>query len=836
MAFDREDGRIFDAFRRWGHLQANLDPLGRLKPGAHPDLDVSGEAAGRARAIYCGSIGVEFMHMPYPDRCRWIEGRMEEPAAEPDRRRILERLISAESLERMFQTRYVGAKRYSLEGATALIPLLDELLEGAAERGARQAVMAMSHRGRLNTLLHILGKRPEDIFARFEDVNPRSILGGGDVKYHVGATGAYAGQPGPSRSGLRAGGEVRISLVSNASHLEAVDPVALGRARAKQERFGTGLSEKERAGPEVWAKVLPITMHGDAAFAGQGIVAETLNMAGLRGYSVGGTIHVIVNNLIGFTTEPRALHSSRYSTDVARRLAIPIFHVNGEDPDAVVRAASMALEYRYTFWSEVVVDLIGYRRHGHSEVDDPTTTQPLLYKKIESLPVLWQSYAERIGAGSDVTGEIAERIRQDFDQGMKKAKAMKKAPLLRQFADYWAEYKGGPYEPSHDVDSGVAANVIEALAERITTSPDGFHVHPKVRKTLDQRREMAAGKQPVDWGMAEALAFGSLVWDGTRVRMSGQDTRRGTFNQRHAVLIDTETEEEFVPLRNLHPQQAPFDVFDSPLSEASVLGYEFGFSRDFPEALVLWEAQFGDFANGAQVIIDQFVSATEDKWGLLSGLVLLLPHGYEGQGPEHSSARLERFLQLAAEDNLQVCQPSTSAQYFHMLRRQALRRWRKPLVVFTPKSMLRNPQACSAIEEFSEPRFQNVIPDADVDGERVLVCSGKIGHELRAERVRRGDNSTAIVMLEQIYPFPEKELAEAVGRHRRCREIVWVQEEPANMGALFFVRPRLEPIAAQAADPVKIRSIKRSASASPATGSAKAHAMEQSALLALALM
>ena len=807
-----EDDRVFDGFRRWGHLQARLDSLERLKPQPHPELEVSGEAAERARAFYCGSIGVEFMHIPYPDRCRWIQERMEAPPPEPNRQRILERLISAETLERMFQTRYVGAKRYSLEGATALIPLLDETLDRAAQRGAEQAVIAMSHRGRLNTMVHILGKRPADIFARFEDVDPRSILGGGDVKYHVGATGDYPGRDGRT---------IRISLVSNASHLEAVDPVAVGRARAKQERLGQ----------DGRAKVLPVILHGDAAFAGQGIVAETLNLAELRGFTVGGTIHVIVNNLIGFTTEPQSLHSSRYSTDVARRLAIPIFHVNGEDPDAVVRVAGLALEYRYAFWSDVVVDLVGYRRHGHSEVDDPTTTQPLLYRRIEARPVLWHSYAQAIGADSATTEEIAERLKNQFDEEMKKAKSMRKAPLLRQFADYWSAYKGGRHDPSLEVNTGVPAERLREITERITTVPGGFHVHPKVSKLLQQRREMAAGKQPVDWGMAEALAFGSLVWEGTRVRLSGQDSRRGTFNQRHAVLIDTEMQQEYIPLRHLHPQQAPLDVYDSPLSEAAPLGYEFGFSRDYPEALVLWEAQFGDFVNGAQVIIDQFVSATEDKWGLLSGLVVLLPHGYEGQGPEHSSARLERFLQLAGEDNLQLCQPSTSAQYFHLLRRQAMRRWRKPLVVFTPKSMLRHPQACSPIAQFSADRFQNVLPDPEVTAaERLLVCTGKIAHELRAERAKRGEGSTAVVTVEQLYPFPGQELAQQIARHESAREIVWVQEEPANMGALFFVQPFLDRVAGKR----QVRSVKRSASASPATGSAKAHGIEQAALLALA--
>ncbi len=806
--------RVFDAFRRWGHLQASLDSLGRLEPVHHPELEVKSEAAELARRYYCGSIGVEFMHIPDPERCRWIAERMETEAPQPDRERILERLISAELLERTFQTRYIGAKRYSLEGSTALIPLLDEVLDAASERGAEMAVLAMSHRGRLNTLVHIMGKRPGDVFARFEDVDPRSVLGGGDVKYHVGATGEFAG---------RGGRQIRVSLVSNASHLEAVDPVAMGRARAKQDRFGRATS-----GNAVSGKVVPVTMHGDAAFAGQGIVAEVLNMADLRGYTVGGTIHIIVNNLIGFTTEPPSLHSSRYSTDVAKRLPIPIFHVNGEDPDAVIRVGQIAADYRYTFQSEVVIDLIGYRRHGHSEVDDPTATQPRLYKLIETWPLLWESYAQRIGADRARIDSIVDRVKRHFDEEMKRAKSMRKPPLLRKFPAYWDTYHGGAYDASMEVDSGVPLERLRAVANSITSVPETFHLNPKVKKGLEQRRQMVDGKHRVDWGMAEALAFGTLVTEGIRVRMSGQDSRRGTFNHRHSVLVDIENEQEYVPLANLDAHQAPFEIFDSPLSEAAPLGFEFGYSRDYPDALVLWEAQFGDFVNNAQVIIDQFVAATEDKWGLLSGLVMLLPHGYEGQGPEHSSARLERFLQVAGEDNMQVCQPSTSGQYFHMLRRQALRHWRKPLIVMTPKSLLRYPPACSPLDIFTQPRFRNVLPDEEfTSADRVLICSGKIVHELRHERQRRHDQKTAIVTVEQLYPFPEKELADTIERYRHARELVWVQEEPANMGALFFVRPYLEHIRGRR----QLRTVKRSASASPATGSAKAHGIEQHALL-----
>jgi 2-oxoglutarate dehydrogenase E1 component len=800
---------IWDAFRRWGFLQANLDPLGDLDRVRMPELDVAGPDAEAARRFYCGSIGSEFMHIPDRQRREWIQQRMETEAPKLDRGKILERLIRAEVFEQVLQTRYLGTKRYSLEGEAALIPLLDSILNAASVQGAEQAVLAMSHRGRLNVMTHIVGRPAAEIFARFEDVDPRSVLGGGDVKYHMGATGGFSAADGR---------EVEIHLVSNPSHLEAVDPVAVGRARAKQTRYG---KDGRR-------QVLAVVMHGDAAFAGQGIWAETLNMSGVEGFTVGGSVHIIVNNLIGFTTVPREAHSSRFASDLAKRLPIPLFHVNAEDPDAVARVGRIALEYRYAFGSPVVVDLIGYRRHGHSEVDDPTITQPLRYKKIEAHQPLWKIYAGEIGANAE---PIVERVREELDAAQKEAIELEKSPPMRELPAYWNAYRGGRYNASLEVDTAVAQQDLTAIGEKIASYPDGFHIHPKVKKLLEQRSEMARGKRALDFGMAEALAFGSLLKQGTPVRLSGQDSVRGTFNQRHAALIDIENEAEFMPLQHLAPNQAWFEAYNSTLSEASVLGFEYGFSRDFPEALVLWEAQFGDFANGAQIIIDQFVVAGEDKWNLLSGVVLLLPHGYEGQGPEHSSARIERFLQLAARDNIQICQPSTAAQYFHLLRRQALRAWRKPLVVFTPKSMLRNPAASSSLAELAAGRFQNVIPDrGNGTAERVLLCTGKIGHELVAERKRRKDDSTAIVFLEQPYPFPESELATEMDRHASAREFVWVQEEPANMGALAFLLPRLERLARGRS----VLSVKRSASASPATGSHKAHEMEQHTLLALA--
>jgi 2-oxoglutarate dehydrogenase E1 component len=803
---------VFNAFRQWGYLEGDLDPLGFLQPRSIPELQIEGEYAREARAIYSSTIGVEINHIYSPDRRRWIYERMEsgpQPQVE-DQKRILDLLTRADIFEQVMQQRYLGSKRFSLEGVTALIPLIDELLETGSRLGATELVMGMSHRGRLNVIAHVARRPTEEIFAGFEDVDPRSVLGSGDVKYHMGATGEYI---------TRSGNKVHIHLVSNPSHLEAVDPVTVGRSRAKQDRAGEGGREK----------FLPLLVHGDAAFAGQGILAETMNYADLPGYTVGGTIHVIVNNLLGFTTSYCEEHSTRFAACIARRQSIPIFHVNGEDVDAVVRVARLATEYRYQFGTDVVIDLIGYRRHGHSEVDDPTVTQPLLYKKIKEHPPLWEIYADDAGA-ADAPAQAAA-IKAEFESAQKNAGKITKKPLMRNMPSYWDQYYGGLHKPEYELETGLSTDELSQLGNVLSTYPQGFHIHPKVKKLLEQRGEMASGKRPVDYGMAEALAFASLVKTGTPVRLSGQDSRRGTFNQRHSVLVDIENENEYVPLENVAPGQARCGIHNSTLSEPGVLGFEYGYSRDYPEALVLWEAQFGDFVNVAQAIIDQFISAGEAKWGLLSGVVMLLPHGYEGQGPEHSSARIERFLQLAAKHNIQIAQPSNAAQYFHLLRRQALRHWRKPLVVFTPKSMLRHPDASSPIADFTQKSFLNVIPDTEIgEADRILVCTGKIGHELKAERKKRKDTSTAIVFLEQLYPFPEQELATEFARHGKDGDIVWVQEEPANMGALFNMLPRLERIAGTR----HVMSVKRSSSASPATGSAKAHEVEQKTLITLA--
>jgi 2-oxoglutarate dehydrogenase E1 component len=809
---NEERERIFDAFRRWGYNEANLDPLGFFGPFPQPDLEgLTGDVAPEARHIYCGTIGAEFMHLPQPERRRWIAERIEGPAGRVDQQKVLERLIRADLFEQVLQSRYLGTKRFSLEGVTALIPLLDSILDSIGEHGAIESVMAMSHRGRLNVMVHAACKSPHEVVAGFEDVDPRSVLGAGDVKYHVGATGTYI---------TSTGKEIGIHLVSNPSHLEAVDPVAMGRARAKQTRYGSGSA----------AKVVPIVMHGDAAFAGQGIWAETLNLADLQAYTVGGTIHIIVNNLIGFTTRPEQEQSSRFASDIAKRQYVPVFHVNGEDPDAVVRVGKLAADYRAQFGSEVVVDIIGYRRHGHSEVDDPTITQPRVYDRIKNHAPLWRIYSERIGVQPM---QIVENVRKEYEEEQSKAREIKKIPHLRQLPGYWSAYHRGRFKAEYEADTGLDRTKLAEITDALVRVPDGFHAHPKIVKLLEQRAEMGYGRRAVDYGFAEALAFGSLLLEGNPVRLTGQDSERGTFNQRHAVLVDTETEEEYCSLANLAPGQPFCEIHNSSLSEAGCLGFEYGFSRDYPEALVLWEAQFGDFANGAQVIIDQFISAGEDKWDLPSGLVMLLPHGYEGQGPEHSSARIERFMQLAGEENMQICQPSTAAQYFHLLRRQVRRPWRKPLIVFTPKSMLRHPDASSSIDDFTQPRFLPVVPDREVqDAKRILIVSGKLGHELRAERRRRKDTSTAIIFLDQLYPLLRPEIAAAIEEHPNAREVVWVQEEPKNMGAHFFVVPRIGQLVQSKG--LKMRSIKRSPSASPATGSAKAHELEQKTLLSLA--
>jgi 2-oxoglutarate dehydrogenase E1 component len=811
----------FDFFRRWGYLQAALDPLGQFyPPEPFPTPAPVGSDADAARRIYSSSIGAEFMHIASPEKRSWIQEQLEAGFTAADPARILTSLIRADIFEQVIQQRYLGTKRFSLEGLTILISFLDQLFSTAAEDGVERGLFAMAHRGRLNVMVNTVGRGSNEIFTRFEDVDPRSTMGGGDVKYHMGATGTLTTPSGKS---------VLLHLASNPSHLEAVNPVILGRARAYQERIG---KDGKR-------KVLPVVIHGDAAFAGQGITAETLNLASLHGYNVGGTIQVITNNLLGFTANPEESNSSRFATDLAKRLPVPIFHVNAEDPEAVVRIAAIAASYRHKFGSDVVVDLIGYRRHGHSEVDDPTVTQPRRYALIKNHPALYRIYAAKLGV--DPSAEVAT-IQSEFLDDQKLATQAEHKLSLRTLPDYWKPFYGGRLKPTDNPHTGIDAAEAASLTTALTTAPAGFHIHPKVEKLLAQRVEMGNGSKPLDYGMAELLAYASLLKAGTPVRLSGQDSQRGTFNQRHSVLTDIETEVRYSPLGNIAPQQGRWQVYNTLLSEAACLGFEYGFSRDYPEALVLWEAQFGDFANGAQIIIDQFLAAGEAKWGLLSGLVMLLPHGYEGQGPEHSSARMERYLQLAAQDNIQIAQPSTAAQYFHLLRRQALRSWRKPLIVFTPKSMLRHPDAMSPVADLNRASFLNVLPDNEVSNpRRILVCTGKIGHNLRVERAKRklpenGDQSVAIVFVEQLYPWPKAELQAALDAHPNAEEIVWVQEEPANMGAYSYVRPLLDQLAPSSSRPARaVLKLTRTASASPATGSAKAHELEEKTLIDLAL-
>jgi 2-oxoglutarate dehydrogenase E1 component len=824
----------FDIFRRWGYLQSTLDPLGQyLPPEPFPTPAPDGPDAQEARRYYCSTIGAEFMHIPSPEKRQWIQDRLERdtPTGLLDPVRILSGLIRSDLFEQVIQQRYLGTKRFSLEGLTGLIPFLDQLFTSASANGVTRSVFAMSHRGRLNVMVNTVGRGSYEIFSKFEDVDPRSTMGGGDVKYHMGATGEFTTANGKT---------VQLHLASNPSHLEAADPVIMGRARARQERVDS-FNDGGTAGKDC---ILPMIIHGDAAFAGQGIWAETLNLATLNGYNVGGTIQVIVNNLLGFTATPEESNSSRFASDLAKRLPIPIFHVNAEDPEAVCRVAAIAADYRHTFNSDVVVDLIGYRRHGHSEVDDPTVTSPRRYAKIKDHPPLYKLYADRIGV--DPQPEI-ETIQKGFLEDQKRAAQSDKKneaaaargdenhfimKRLHSLPEYWKPFYGGPLRKDDNPRTGLDAAEISSLTAALTTAPAGFNVHPKVAKLLEQRSEMGNGKRPIDYGFAELLAYAALLKSGTPVRLSGQDSQRGTFNQRHSVLIDIESEVRYSPLTNIAPTQGRWQVYNSMLSEAACLGYEYGFSRDYPEALTLWEAQFGDFANGAQIIIDQFLAAGEAKWGLLSGLVMLLPHGYEGQGPEHSSARIERYLQLAAQDNIQIAQPSSAAQYFHLLRRQAMRQWRKPLVVFTPKSMLRHPDAMSSVADLNRDTFLNVVPDTEAqNARRILVCSGKIGHNLRVERAKRKLTDVAIVFVDQLYPWPEAELQAALDQHPTAHEIVWVQEEPANMGPLFYCRPLLKRLAGGRS----VTSIKRIASASPATGSAKAHELEEKTLIDLAL-
>ncbi|MFP5336186.1 MAG: multifunctional oxoglutarate decarboxylase/oxoglutarate dehydrogenase thiamine pyrophosphate-binding subunit/dihydrolipoyllysine-residue succinyltransferase subunit [Actinomycetes bacterium] len=841
---------LIHAYRVRGHLMADTDPL-EYRQRRHPDLDVQthgltlwdlerefptggfgGKPVMKLRHIlgvlrdsYCRTVGIEYMHIQDPEQRRWIQERVEKPYAKPTREeqlRILKRLNAAEAFETFLQTKYVGQKRFSLEGGESVIPLLDSLLSEAAHAGLDEVCVGMPHRGRLNVLANIAGKSYGQIFREFEgQQDPRSVQGSGDVKYHLGTEGEFTAENGDS---------TKVYLAANPSHLEAVNPVLEGVARAKQDRLNLGGSS---------FPVLPVLLHGDAAFAGQGVVAETLNLSQLRGYRTGGTVHVVINNQVGFTTAPASGRSSFYSTDVGKMIQAPIFHVNGDDPEACVRVARLAFAYRQAFDKDVVIDLVCYRRRGHNEGDDPSMTQPLMYSLIEAKRSVRKLYTESLIGRGDISVEEAEQALKDYQQQLERVFAETREAQAEDTRGHdGADAPGGLEKPQSQQDesvtevrdTSVSLEVLKRIGDAHVSPPASFTVHPKLRPLLERRSQMShAGG--VDWAYGEILAFGSLLMEGVPVRLAGQDSRRGTFVQRHAVLTCKTTGEEWTPLLYLSDDQARFWVYDSLLSEFAAMGFEYGYSVERPDALVLWEAQFGDFANGAQTILDEFISSSEQKWGQRSSVVLLLPHGYEGQGPDHSSARIERYLQLCAEDNMTVAMPSTPASYFHLLRRQAYARPRKPLVVFTPKSMLRLKAATSGVDDFTTGAFRPVIGDTGehLDAgqvDRVLMCSGKVYYDLVAHREKSGDRRTAVVRVEQLYPLDRESLTEALSPFGDA-ELVWVQEEPANQGPW----PTLALAMPELLGGRGLGRVSRPASASPATGSTRKHQAQQSELV-----
>ncbi|WP_344244843.1 multifunctional oxoglutarate decarboxylase/oxoglutarate dehydrogenase thiamine pyrophosphate-binding subunit/dihydrolipoyllysine-residue succinyltransferase subunit [Isoptericola hypogeus] len=839
---------LVHSYRSRGHLMAETDPLA-YRQRKHPDLDIQNhgltlwdldrvfptggfggkpkdtlrDILGLLRDSYCRTIGVEYMHISDPAQRRWLQDRLEHGYARTpreDQLRILRRLNSAEAFETFLQTKYVGQKRFSLEGGESVIPLLDAILGRAAESGLDEVGIGMAHRGRLNVLANIAGKSYGQIFKEFEgQLDPKSVQGSGDVKYHLGTEGVFTAESGAT---------TKVYLAANPSHLEAVDPVLEGIVRAKQDRIdlgGDGFS------------VLPILLHGDAAFAGQGVVPEVLNLAQLRGYRTGGTIHVIINNQVGFTTGPSSSRSTTYATDVAKGYQIPVFHVNGDDPEACVRVAELAFAYREQFDRDVIIDMVCYRRRGHNEGDDPSMTQPLMYNLIEAKQSVRKLYTKNLVARGDITVEEAEQALQDYQQQLERVFTETKSAGGDARPDGDDEILGLERPESQRPGAGdmvgwqtaVPHSVLERIGDVQVAPPEGFTVHPKLAQMLEKRQLMSK-EGGIDWGFGELTAFGSLLMEGTPVRLAGQDSRRGTFVQRHAVLHDRNTGAEWTPLLYLAGDQAKFWVYDSSLSEYAALGFEYGYSVERPDALVLWEAQFGDFVNGAQTVIDEFISSAEQKWGQNSSLVMLLPHGYEGQGPDHSSARIERFLQLAAENNMTIAQPSTPASYFHLLRKQAYDRPRRPLVVFTPKQLLRLKAAGSSVEDFTTGTFEPVLPDPDVDAaavDRVLLCTGRLYYDLLAERRKRQDEKTAIVRLEQLYPFPEEQVRRELAKYPAA-DVLWVQDEPENQGAWSFLH------LAMPEDLPRVAVASRPASASTAAGTAKRHKEQQEVLLAQA--
>ena len=838
---------LMEAWRAQGHLVAATDPLGDPRP-PHPDLvpaafgltdaDLdrvfdAGDLAGPKRAplkdilaaleaTYGRTVGVEYQHLQDRGMRRWLQQQMEPVQnravlSREGKLGVLRHLTDAEQFETFVARHYPGQKRFSLEGAEALIPLLHEIVELAPELGVEEIVLGMAHRGRLNVLANLLDKSYAMIFEEFEDTAWEQPGGDGDVKYHRGYSSDHANRHGRS---------CHLTLTSNPSHLEAVDPVVQGRVRAKQ---------RQRGDTEGRRKVVPLLVHGDAAFAGQGIVAETFNLAGLSGYRTGGTVHVVVNNQIGFTTSPADSRSTRYCTDVAKGFDVPVFHVNGDDPEAVVHVAELALRFRQQFGRDVVIDLVCYRRHGHNEGDEPRFTQPLLYEKIRNRPPVRQLYTQQLVDEGVLTQATVTRLADELEQRLVEAfQAVRDGTARYEVPAYGELWKGleHPFDFT-PVDTVVAHPLLVQVAEGLTRIPPGFELNPKVARRLPEVMAAVRDGGPIDWPTAELLAFGTLLVEGVKVRLSGQDSGRGTFSQRHAVWRDVRTQARWVPLQNLSPDQARFMVYDSSLSEASVLGFEYGYSLAEPRALILWEAQFGDFANGAQVILDQFVFAAEAKWQRSSGLVMLLPHGFEGQGPEHSNAYVERYLQACADDNVQVVMPTTPAQYFHVLRRQLKRPFRKPLVVFTPKSLLRLPACTSDATELSRGGFREIIGDPmrPSKARRVVLVTGKLFYELEALRRERNVRDVAIVRVEQLYPLHADALREAVDAHGPSAEVVWAQEEPRNRGAWTFLEPRLRELFPGR----KVTYVGRPASASPATGSARVHRETQQALLVRAL-
>ncbi len=852
---DRAD-QMVRAYRVRGHLFARIDPLGLppkgnvsdLEPGyfglSESDLDrtVSGitiqgpdsltlrQVLERMHNTYCRSVGVQYMHIDSPEVRAWLAARMEGTENRINLTReqqlgILTRLTDAVLFEEFIQKKYLGAKSFSLEGSESLIPLLDLAIEKAGEQGISEIVLGMAHRGRLNVLSNIMGKNPRDIFAEFEDADPLFQLGRGDVKYHLGYSSDWA---------TAKGHKIHLSLCFNPSHLEFVNPVALGRLRAKQDRAAPSPAR----GDEAREKGLALLIHGDAAFAGEGIIQEILNMSELKGYRVGGTLHIILNNQIGFTTSPHEGRSTTYATDVAKMLQIPIFHVNGEDPEAVAAVVNLAMDFRVKFRRDVVIDMYGYRRRGHNEGDEPAFTQPLLYHTIERRKSVREGYLDHLLKLGGVTREEADRIAakrtEQLEDELTVARRKEYTRTGEGPSRVWKGFQGGPESGVKDADTSVPAERLTALMDKLTQLPQGFHAHPKVEKILESRRTAGRGERPLDWASAEALALASLATEGYRVRMSGQDVQRGTFSQRHAVLHDILDGGTYMPLGRLAEDQGPVEIYNSPLTENGVLGFEYGYSLDMPKALTLWEAQFGDFVNVAQPIIDQFIASAEEKWRRLSGLVMLLPHGFEGMGPEHSSARLERFLSMAAEDNIQVLNLTTPAQYFHALRRQMLRPLRKPLIIMTPKSLLRLPAAVSPLEDLSKGGFQRVIGDATVRPEKtksVLICTGKIYYELAEERAKSKREDVAILRLEQLYPLSTQTVASALAPYAEGTPVTWVQEEPENMGAWRYLRVRFgERLLGRH----PFCGVHRPASSTPATGSASSHKLEQKQLIAKA--